>query len=372
MHFFRNVIRETVVAVGCLMISALVCSCSGPLFHSEKNIQNVDIPKTNRTQTVVLEARPRPLEVDTPTPRPAMSGAKDSDDDRDNITPPLDSPNPHNDIEMPIEEDIQLESTTKALLDDCGASSVIRNNPDEVYFRRKVSGSPFNTTRNGVTSKLRMTSEWEVSPGIYKHHVLMKVIQLVNAEGANATKIAETNAQDRSGEIKFTTIPLREMYAFVDQNKDWSKVFCSIVPASQVEIKRASISTVVTFNPALPVMLSPMANAKRYLEEIGDRRDFRAITATIVSSNDPILKDKSTVIGNVTISKVGPVFKSDTATINGDIGFQIQIDFGSTEITSALGLVPSSTYFLVFSRKAYAGSIVQTRIAGEDPVIFVD
>lgn len=357
-----------------IFICVALLGCSSSVFTSDSTIDSGDSESSEASRAKFLDRQPDIVAPEDLNSRPRIDSKNSSTEQINEAKPAKESIiAPAADVvDMAIEEDIQLEPSAKELLEDCGAINVIRNDPAEVFFRRNIRSSSFNITKNGITAKVGMSDFWDVSPGIFKQKIEVKVIQLITAESTAAIQAADKIAQERSGEIIAETILQKNMLSLADQSETWNKIFCTVSAANSIEVKRASFKTKVAFNPPLPLMLSPRANIKRYTEEIGDRRDFPGITAKINSSNDPVLKDKTNIVGSVSIIKVGPSFKSDVATIHGDIAFQILIDFGSPEITHALGLVPASTYFIVVSRKDYAGSINQSRLNGEMPIVFVD
>ena len=111
--------------------------------------------------------------------------------------------------------------------------------------------------------------------------------------------------------------------------------------------------------------ISPKTSAARYASEIGKSRVFDDIKATIEESNHPALRGKKSVTGSVTVKKVDADSEVNDGEggkkeINSDMAYEITYDFGSPEITYALGLAPKVTYFVSHKKKDLVANIVDT------------
>ncbi len=179
-----------------------------------------------------------------------------------------------------------------------------------------------------------------------------------------AKQTAEKQAADNSGLATLTNVPF-DQYSGLSKHSAWEGVVCTFVPITKIVNERGGHETTVTFATPLPSSLSPKASASRYAAEIGKSRVFDDIKATIEKSDHPALKGKKSVTGSVSVKKVNAETEVDDGAggkteIKADIAYLITYDFGSPEITYALGLAPKVTYFVSHEKKDLVANIVDT------------
>ncbi len=118
-----------------------------------------------------------------------------------------------------------------------------------------------------------------------------------------------------------------------------SHIKCGIYPAREVLSETSEGRSVVSFEPALPFLISPAM-----FDEIDENQVFANISAKIVESSSGDLKKGTSLKGQVTVKKLKDSRRA------GDSGFEVLIDFGGSEQTTKLGLLPQTSYFFSDSK----------------------
>ena len=177
--------------------------------------------------------------------------------------------------------------------------------------------------------------------------------------------MAEQQAAANSGSITFDNLPFQDLLG-LNKYDQYKGITCTLMPATKVVSRLGGKNTVATFNPPLPAAISPRALLSRYQTEIGDKKVFSNLTASIVSSDDPALQGKSQVTGSVTIERVS-LSGSDVAA---DIAFTVTSNFETPAITNALGMIPSVTYYINTNQKDLLANTVDLTSVGSPVVNF--
>ncbi len=154
-------------------------------------------------------------------------------------------------------------------------------------------------------------------------------------------------------------------FLFVEPIFERVCVFMLNLGGANVVNERGGYETTVTFDTPMPSSLSPKASAARFAKEIGKSRTFDDIKATIENRDNPALKGKKSVTGSVSVKKVSA--ETEVADGSGgkkqivaDLAYEITYDFGSPEVTYALGFASKVTYFISHKKKDLVANIVDT------------
>lgn len=268
------------------------------------------------------------------------------------------------DNEEEEEEEADPEAKIKALLADCGADSVQSKDKDKVIYEKDLKGLPVKKNLILVNVTIESVLKIKVTGKETTQDALVTVKEISGPLQGLAKKMAEQQAADNSGLATLTNVPFDE-YSNLSKHSAWEGVVCTFVPITKIVNERGGHETIATFETPLPSSLSPKASAARYASEIGKSRVFDDIKATIEESDHPALKGKKSVTGTITVKKVDAETEVDDGEggkkeIEADLAYEITYDFGSPEITYALGLAPKVTYFVSHKKKDLVANIVDT------------
>jgi len=270
-------------------------------------------------------------------------------------------------VDDPGEEttsDTDPEAKIKALLTDCGASSVDNNDLDKIIYEKDLVSLPLKKNLILVNVTIESTLKIKVTGKETTQDSLVTVKEISGPLQGLAKSSADKQAADNSGLATLTNVPF-DKYSELSKHAAWEGVVCTFVPITKIVNERGGYKTTVNFDTPLPSSLSPKAAASRYAAEIGKSRVFEDIKATIEGSDHPALKDKKSVTGSVSVKKVSAEQSVDNGSggkekIEADIAYTVTYDFGSPEITYALGLAPKVTYFVSYDKKDLVANIVDT------------
>lgn len=163
--------------------------------------------------------------------------------------------------------------------------------------------------------------------------------------------------------ITYDVIPVEKRPEQIGNVGPWKTAVCTLAPVSglrhQYKTRGAgngaspSFQIQVEFSPAIPLLVVPAAaRGGAFGSELGKGLQFEKIVARIKASNDPRLPVGREITGTVTILPVKPekaVIDPDAktqTTLTTDIGIRVSADFGSQQVTQALGLFPFVEYFI--------------------------
>lgn len=288
----------------------------------------------------------------------AEADSGDAGDDGEDFTPPPG-------------EGSSADDVLRKLLADCGATEVIKAPPEEVIYQKNATSEPVKKSQGPVTVTAATDLAITAKPGVTQQNMTVKIVNIEGPFQNIARRKAEEQAAAKSGRLTIKNLPFNEIPTIADKNPEWERINCTIIPAQEIEARRGSYTTTAAFDPPSPTTLSPRAVAERYLEELGDRREFTGIKATIMSSDNPALQGKTTLTGSVSITKVPATYTAGRRTITGDVAYKVVTDFGGVEATFALGFMPEVTYYISFTKGDFAGNVGQTKIADDPTVIFI-
>ena len=155
-------------------------------------------------------------------------------------------------------------------------------------------------------------------------------------------------------------------------NADWRGVFCTVQPA--VKLERGSTEKVtVSLSKPLPVAPLVVSDITRMKSEIGVKRVWTGITATVTDSTDANVPVGSVWTGGATSQPVaasaiidGPNGK---VTVQAELAVKMSYDFGSDAANKALGLPKSVTWFIDTPTKSF--KLMQVDFGDGVPVNFL-
>jgi hypothetical protein len=261
-------------------------------------------------------------------------------------------------------EETDPEAKIKALLADCGAPTVDEKDPDKVIYEKDLTSLPVKKNLLIVTVTIESTLKIKVTSKETTQDSLVTIKEITGPLESLTRKTAEKQAADNSGLATLTNVPF-DQFSGLSKYEAWEGIVCTFVPVTKVVNERGGYETTVTFDTPMPSSLSPKASAARFAKEIGKSRTFDDIKATIENSDNPALKGKKSVTGSVSVKKVSA--ETEVADGSGgkkqivaDLAYEITYDFGSPEVTYALGFAPKVTYFISHKKKDLVANIVDT------------
>lgn len=171
-----------------------------------------------------------------------------------------------------------------------------------------------------------------------------------------AGKEAAIAAKAASGVVTTEMVPLAGRAAALAKAKGWDGIVCTVQPARKITVQTGGANVQVQFEPALPQTLSPRALKDRFAAELSADRTFTGITATVISSDVASVPAGSQLAGVVTVKRISPALGAAF----GDVAYEIVADFGGPDITNALGVKPSTKFFIDTRRHRFTAIVTDT------------
>lgn len=275
------------------------------------------------------------------------------------------------DFTPPPGTDGDVEKQLLKLIEDCGAAQVISAKPEDVIYQKSARSEPVSKTQSVVTVTAATDLSITAKPGVTQQSMTVRILGVSGLFQKIARAKAEEQAAAKSGSLSITNLPFDEIPTMADKNPQWDRIKCTVIPTKEIRANRGAYTTVAKLDPPAPTTLSPRAVAERYAEELGNGRNFSAITATIVSTNHPDLQGQTMLTGTVSITQVSPEYTAGGRSLRGDIAYKVVTNFGSPAATFALGFMPEVTYYINYANHDFAGMVSQTKIADDPTVVFI-
>lgn len=265
------------------------------------------------------------------------------------------------------EEGVSSEEQVKALLADCGATDINNDDPGKVIYEKDLKSFPVSKKVLTITVKVESSLKITVTGKETTQEALVEVKEVSGLFKELAKGEAERQAAESSGTSILTNVPFNE-YSKLSEIETWNGVVCTFVPVTKIVNERGGKKTIASFDPPLPSSVSPKASASRYEAEIGKKRVFDDIKATVSESDHPALKGKKSVTGSVTVTRVDPETEVDDGAggkkrIKADIAYRVAYDFGTPAVTFALGMAPVVTYYISHEKRDMIANIIDTSAA---------
>lgn len=254
----------------------------------------------------------------------------------------------------------KTEVNTRTEGDRIGSSAT---NPNISDVKGGFTGNPFEENQNCLGSAVSQTLNNASTSVNYKKNFAVKgsvtfssSITIEAKGGSLETSSSYSNLNGSNGTARDKAKPeLDKIFGkragelltgnwkqFYTDNGHAS-VGCSIFPITKmVQIANNGQQSTVTFEPALPYLLSPSENSDTYQAEIPAEISFTGIKATVVEAgNSGLAVGTEIADGTVTITPV-----TDPSIYDAEHGYKITINFGDANQTQKLGLLPSTSYYI--------------------------
>lgn len=179
--------------------------------------------------------------------------------------------------------------------------------------------------------------------------------KLSDVSPAIARSEAEKTLAKLNGKRTVTLLKSNWLDFFAASNNTDLK--CSVFPASLLTTETSGGTTIVSFDPPLPFLISPSMAG-----EITRELTFKEVVATVQQTGDSSIKKGSTYAGTATIR---PVSASE---FDADSAYEVVIDFGGVEKTTALGILHQATYFI--KSQKFKAIVVETGNEGTPQVTY--
>lgn len=198
----------------------------------------------------------------------------------------------------------------------------------------------------------------------------------VTVSPALAQSQGDAEAKRRSGPATTEMLTMDERVALTDSAPAWDGISCTVGAAKRVTNATGAGTTIVKFSPALPASVTPLPDVARFEAELGQPRTFTGITATVEQSSDPTVPVGSTHTGTVTVRRIEPLYDAklddgSSVAVGGDMAYEVAVSFGTPAITAALGLKPSTKFFIDNTRRTYKAIVVDSGETGVPPAVFI-
>lgn len=278
-----------------------------------------------------------------------------------------------------IEDDPTGDTTAASIqesIEDCGAQDMFAADPTQVVYRKKSASVPFITTVGPLKIKTEVILHVEVSPTRTIQKSEINVISVDGLFSSFAVEGAQNEAQKNTATLVIETVAPNDYARLSSKYKIWRGINCTLVAARRLTHIKGDITTVVRFDPPLPISLSPKPIARIFEAEIGNHRRFQNIKATIERSNHEKLRGLNAIMGNIAIKKISSHGNSHSAvntagSITPDVGYHMLYNFDSPEITQSLGLAPEISYFISHQSRDLVATIIDPRLVNTPVMTFV-
>lgn len=183
-------------------------------------------------------------------------------------------------------------------------------------------------------------------------------------EGSYAKTIKSSLDKQVKGDVVTTGLAPQDIIK-LGQTPGWENIICTLIATKKIETKQEDNTSVIEFDPPIPSAFSPFAPADRITAEKPER-EFKDITAKIVSTNNKKLKKKTELKGWVHVRKADPKFsgtdgKGNAISIAADEAYTIESLFESNELTSLIGIQPVITYYIDSTKKDIVGVVIDSK-----------
>jgi len=364
----KHLITKQLVRVAAACVVFTGCSEPGKSPVPSKSSLGSDV------KTAPAAAAPT-AEAPAPAAEPAPVAVAEADSGTSGAATAADpAPAPQ---DMTAEKPPAEDPAVTQLINDCGGAKIIKAAPTETIFSENMKAIGFTAPPQfGVTAHLGASLSISATPSKTTEEVKVDVKSLDGFFALFGVGEAKDEAAKNSGTMTYTSVAFNALPQLGDHNPDWRGIACSVLASTGLDSHMGKNTTTVTFDPPLPTSVQPAAAQSRIETEIGDKKVFSNIKASIVKTNHPLLKNLTSVTGTVTITKVSPkvTVKEDNGTvhnISAESAYLMTFDFKSPAITNALGMIPSVTLYLKNSTRTMVANTADTSAVGGAKVTFL-
>lgn len=198
----------------------------------------------------------------------------------------------------------------------------------------------------------------------------------VTASSRFSQKSAEDEAKQKAGTVMTELARVQDRAKLAETVPGWKDIVCTVQPGLRTTSVVGAGKVAVAFDPPLPASLSPHALKERYEQEIGAARTWSGIKALVQQSSHPAVKTRMVYTGTMTLTPIEPTLvvkgtDGTQQTIKADLAFELTADFGSTEITTALGLTPSTKFYVDLAAHAFKAVVTNANDGTSAAAVFV-
>lgn len=268
------------------------------------------------------------------------------------------------------------EAAVQEEIRECGAEGMLDAPPDEVLYEKRLKSQMMQTSVFTIDVTSQVTLGVNVTPARTIQDSKVDILSVDGFLSIFAKGTAEDEARAKSGRVVIENVLPKDHTDLGTTHKAWEGVTCTFVGATRLVSERGGIKTIVSFDPPLPMSLSPKPIAERFESDIGDGRVFSDMKVTIEQTGEPALAGMKTITGKVTVQRVDPQTTIRDASgrsvpISGDLAYKMTYEFGSSNTTFLLGLQPEVTYYVSHAKRDLVANIVDTKQPDAEPLVFV-
>jgi hypothetical protein len=259
---------------------------------------------------------------------------------------------------------------------DCGAEGMLDAAPDKVLYEKRLKSQIMQTSVFTIDVNSQVTLGVNVTPAQTIQDSKVDILSVDGFLSIFAEGTAEDEARAKSGRVVIDNVLPKDHTDLGSAHKAWEGITCTFVGATRLVSERGGIKTVVSFDPPMPMSLSPKPIAARFESDIGDGRVFSEMKVTIEQTGQPELAGMKTIVGKVTVQRVDPKTTIRDAnvksiSISGDLAYKMTYEFGSTDTTFLLGLQPEVTYYVSHDKRDLVANIVDTKQPDTEQLVFI-
>ncbi len=304
--------------------------------------------------------------LDLSTKKPSAKEKPADKHKADDANPRVPSPNnPSGQLPSDTDPDDPATPTGPSDLDqmisDCGIKNTGDLGDNDLLYNKTLVAIPNRVFTVTATTSVEIT----VTKVEYKRETNTKIDSYILPSLAQ-----KYFGNPSSGVVSAKTVPFSEV-SQLQQIPAWSKIFCTFVGATELTNDRGGKHVVVKFDPPFPIQMSSLANAKRYAVEVGDKKVFSNIKATVVESDKPNITEGSEVIFNITVTKVpqDTLIEDETGNlieVHADAAYRIQVrtdiidEAEDAAFVMEFGLDPDMTYYVDHAQRTMLWSVMDT------------
>lgn len=258
--------------------------------------------------------------------------------------------------------DTPADGGIAALLQSCGVTEQELNDPTTVLFEKDFTAWPKVYHGNFNAIVVSGTYVVSVTTKLHVKATLAETRQTTDFDVTGTPDKAVTQAKETAAPNKGTTISrsisTEERTKLGSSNRDWNGILCAISGTKSMVVDKGGSNRVYSFDPPLPSAVSPRASAARLQTEIGAGRTFSNIVLTVDSSTDAKTAVGRKITGSVTITPMTPRLTlqvgatGQQTTIQTDVAYKIETDFGGPQATAALGFMPMTAMYISTATKS--------------------
>ncbi len=249
------------------------------------------------------------------------------------------------------------------ILKDCGVDQETLDNPDSVLFDKTLTawpkvfvGQASAPIVGNINYRVQVYTKLKIKSTLNEMTQTTEFDIKTEPSGGMVGDTIKTEASKKTEPNRGTTtaqvMPAKERTDLMSKSPEWNGVLCTVQPVTELKTVKGGKGKLISFDPPLPMSVSPKANQKRYDAEIGSGKTWTNITAEIKSSADPAYPTGTKLTGTVSIAPADPNLTlqvsqaGGTKTFSASRAFTLRFDFGGVDKTLALGINPMQTLYM--------------------------